>query len=752
MQIHANRTDPLHRTHLRHLLAGVLVLALFVIPTMVAVAAPSNTAPPSDPSVPTTAESTSDSNNDAELEWPQRRFAPCGAFDDTTSTMFVFGGRTEGGLTHHGDAWALDTASTRRPTWQRLSDSSDPSSPPAMRSCSAAYDSIGERLIVFAGWNGSVMQNSVWSLDLGGAGTPTWSRRCDATSCGASPTLRRASSMVYDPTTNEVVVFGGLDGSYRNDLWVLGLDDTPTWTQRPSTGAQPDPRGGHSVTFDAQRQRLWLFGGTSTGNDFGDTWWLDLDTGVWTRVVDVCPDGCPSARSGATLVHDTANDQLVLYGGWNSDTDEYPPEAWALRDLGGTPTWGRIGLNSERPQARFFHVSAYDSSQHRMVTFGGGSSGNAYKDSLALLLPVGGDAAWRGIQPITPLTARDQVAVAFDTRSRRLTTFGGFGSGVFPGRADAGTHLADTFQIRLGAVGRHQRWRNVTPTDATTVPIEREATAYAHDAANHRLYLFGGLTGDVELNDVWIVDATNTTRPQWRQLCSPTSCGPAPSQRWGGHAVLDERAQRLVVFGGRGADGVAMNDTWELDLSAEPTWRELTPNGPVPPARWGGAAMLDTADGQRILFGGQTGPDASGTTLADTWALSLADRQWRRLDDSGVAPTPRRSPGYATVVDGHSTTMAVIGGLTTESATHHNDVWILDVVGDAAQWTEVAADRCDDDNAPMCRRSASVVFDPIGNDLVMVFGRDATKFVADTWRFNLERSTWCQERTGGTLS
>jgi Galactose oxidase, central domain len=689
------------------------------------------------------------------LDWPQRRFAACGAYDDATSTMYVFGGRAEGGATHHGDAWALEAPDAQRPVWRLLSDAEASGGPPPTRSCSAVYDAAGERFIVFGGWDGSVMQNSVWALDVGGQDSPTppapeWTRLCDATSCGAGPSPRRASQMILDPRANDMVVFGGLDGVYRNDLWTLDLDGDPTWTRRSVTGEQPDARGGHSLTLDASRRRAWLVGGTSTGADYGDTWSLDLDTFTWTRADVACVDGCPPARSGATLVHDTGNDQLMFYGGWNSATNVYPPDVWALRDLDGVPTWHRVGLDSERPQPRYFHVSGFDSAQGRMVTFGGGSGGNAYKDTLALYLPVGGEAAWRGVQPTTLLTARDQVAVTFDEGSGRITAFGGFGSGVFPGSADAGTHLADTFQIRLGAGGRNQRWRSVTPTDPATVPIEREATAYATDPAAHRLYVVGGLTGDVELNDVWVVEDTDASRPQWRQLCSPTSCGQAPSQRWGGHAVFDAERQRLLVFGGRGAGGVALADTWELALTDDPTWRRITTSGPTPPARWGGAAMLDATGARLVVFGGQTGPDATGTTLGDTWALSLADNRWRRLDDGGVAPTARRSPAYTTITgDDGVSRLAVFGGLRTETATHHDDVWLLAVDGDTARWTQAAGDRCGDDSAPMCRRSASMVHDAGRGDLVITFGRDDTQFVDDLWRFDLERATWCREPAGG---
>ena len=43
---------------------------------------------------------------DEGLQWPERRFAPCAAFDDAQGDWFVFGGRGEGGGAHFADALA----------------------------------------------------------------------------------------------------------------------------------------------------------------------------------------------------------------------------------------------------------------------------------------------------------------------------------------------------------------------------------------------------------------------------------------------------------------------------------------------------------------------------------------------------------------------------------------------------------------------------------------------------------------------
>ena len=46
-----------------------------------------------------------------------------------------------------------------------------------------------------------------------------------------TPTGRDSSTAIYDPVRDRMVVFGGWDGSYRNDVWVLSLSGTPAWSE-----------------------------------------------------------------------------------------------------------------------------------------------------------------------------------------------------------------------------------------------------------------------------------------------------------------------------------------------------------------------------------------------------------------------------------------------------------------------------------------------------------------------------------------
>ena len=253
------------------------------------------------------------------------------------------------------------------------------------------------------------------------------------------------------------------------------------------------------------------------------------------------------------------------------------------------------------------------------------------------------------------------------------------------------------------------------------MPIAREGTAYALDADGDRLFFFGGLTGDTVLADVWMADLSRPGRPRWQQLCDSVSCGPAPSARWGGHAVYDPRGDRLVVFGGLAAGGVTTNDVWALDVSEpSPQWEQLTVGGPRPAARWSAAYGFDPVRRRLVIFGGQTGPDASGTSLGDAWALSLdGTPQWTELATSGGRPAARRSPAGAVRVTADGASLIVATGYTPMTGAHYGDVWSLDLGDDGASWEQLDAG-----SGPSPRRSASAVYDCTRDRLLVAFGRD----------------------------
>ena len=65
------------------------------------------------------------------------------------------------------------------------------------------------------------------------------------------------------------------------------------------------------MAYDPSTSQLILFGGSTGPTSLGDTW--DWNGTTWTKLA---PVDNPLARYGASMAYDPATSQLVLYGGF----------------------------------------------------------------------------------------------------------------------------------------------------------------------------------------------------------------------------------------------------------------------------------------------------------------------------------------------------------------------------------------------------------------------------------------------------
>src|SRR5215475_10551093 len=76
---------------------------------------------------------------------------------------------------------------------------------------------------------------------------------------------------------------------------------------------QPSPRMLTASAYDPVRNRMIIFGGHPPF--LGDVWALPLSgPAVWEPIVT--HGEAPSARYGATMIYDSADDRLILFGGY----------------------------------------------------------------------------------------------------------------------------------------------------------------------------------------------------------------------------------------------------------------------------------------------------------------------------------------------------------------------------------------------------------------------------------------------------
>jgi hypothetical protein len=613
------------------------------------------------------------------------RSAQSAIYDPARDRMVVFGG------SYLNDVWALSLVGT--PAWTQLTPSGAP--PSARHSQSAIYDPARDRMVMFGGSSRAGFLNDVWALSL--AGTPAWTQ---LTPSGTPPSARRYHRAIYDPVRDRMVMFGGSSGSDLNDVWALSLAGTPSWTQLTPSGTPPSARSYHSAIYDPVRDRMVVFGGSSS-TFFNDVWALLLaGTPTWTQLT---PSGTPpSARGGHSAIYDPIRDRMVVFGGFLSSYD-YVNDGWAL-SLTGTPAWAPLTPNGTPPSGRAGHCAIYDPVSDRMVMYGGYSGSFLLNDFWALSLA--GTPAWTQVTPSgTPPSAPYFHSAIYDPVRGRMVVFGGY----------SGTYSNDVWALSLAGT---PAWTQLAPSG--TPPSGRYAHSAIYDPVRDRMVVFGGYGPGYYRNDVWVLSLAGT--PAWTQV---TPSGTPPSGRVGHSAVYDPVRDCMVVFGG-GTGTAYVNDVWAMSLVGTPAWTEMTPSGTPPSARYLHSGIYDPVRDRMVVFGGYSG--SSG--LNDVWAMSLVGTPaWTQLSPTGSSPDARYA--HSAIYDPIRDRMVAFGGYGP--GYYRNDVWALSLAGTSA-WTQLTPSG----TPPSGRDGHSAIYDPV-RDRMVVFGGYSGYVLNDVWA--LEWST-----------
>jgi len=153
---------------------------------------------------------------------------------------------------------------------------------------------------------------------------------------------RYGYGLAYDAESDRLVLFGGAQWGRTDEGKHVGLADT--WVFDPATttwnevtpAVSPPPRLSAGLVYDAESDRLVLFGGSTkfSGETLGDTWAYDANTNTWEELTPVVS---PPARSGLAMWYDPVADLAFVFGG-SADASSVPPLPWMM--LGGEELWG----------------------------------------------------------------------------------------------------------------------------------------------------------------------------------------------------------------------------------------------------------------------------------------------------------------------------------------------------------------------------------------------------------------------------
>lgn len=129
-----------------------------------------------------------------------------------TSRIVMFGGYLENGLA--SDTWEFDLS---RSQWKELAPSGVVPSPRSAHSM--VYNSARLDILAFGGYVGrDGYTNDLWAFD------PAANQWSELTFDGPLPSARASQAMAYDPSTQKILMFGGLRddaAAFLNDVWIL---------------------------------------------------------------------------------------------------------------------------------------------------------------------------------------------------------------------------------------------------------------------------------------------------------------------------------------------------------------------------------------------------------------------------------------------------------------------------------------------------------------------------------------------------
>jgi hypothetical protein len=552
----------------------------------------------------------------------------------------------------------------------------------------------------------------------------------------AGPSSRHSHTAVFDPSSAQMIIFGGQETATNtdlNDVWlgVTSAQQNDRFIQVLPTGTVPQGRYGHTATYDPNTNRMTIFGGALglPSPCANDVWLLDGANGrVGASWIALTPSGTPPApRQYHAAAYDPTTDSMIVFGGNNCSTG-YFNDVWVLSSAngeGGTPAWKKLSPSGTSPAARESASAVYDSANNILTIYGGDAGGTGLADVWVLSHAngSGGTPVWTRLTPTgTPPGARTGQSATYDSSTDRMTVFGGLNNGLT---------LSDSWVLTSANGIGNPSWLAIRTS--TTAPSVAYHSAVYDQTAND-LYVFAGSSSADKLSTnshaFTLFGANGIAKGGSRWILG------GPAVRYSQSAFYDSSSNNLFVFGGQHAKtNLDFSDYWEASSvagSSNLKWTVIHPAGPTPSPRFGHTGLFDSGSDRMMVFGGATGYPAP--CVNDYHVLQHANLKggtptWLLLNPSGTLPPVRTL--HASVYDSVTNTLIVFGGYDCKT-TYYNDVWILKNANDMSgqpSWTKLAPSG----TGPSPRESSSAVYDSSTNTLIVLGGDIGANQFGDIW-------------------
>ncbi len=375
-----------------------------------------------------------DVSSPASLQWKTKRTGVTGGssspqtekcayfYDEARSRHTVIGTSVSTGTTTK--IWYLNTSGS---PWIWTEVSTVGSGPSAgFDDGSATYESGSGDAYVFGGKPGlGIYANALYRLST--TAIPfSWVPISLPVGMRAPQQRGRAGMVIIG---SEIYLFGGknLTGIF-GDLWKYEVGTG--WMQPAPDDMPPQGRKNAAATWVDTLGAGWVFGGICDYGVSDEMWRLEYNSGkaAWDWFLEE-PATFSTAQTGqlqgASLNYDPVNDRFLLYAGSRSASGTAILSDKLFAYNHSTRAWSQPATAGGPPPARFGHSNCYDSTNKRMLYFGGQDTGTPPQRSDVWMFDVQTNA-WS--QPTISGTIEGRVGAfsGWNSNNNRMYVLGGF--------------------------------------------------------------------------------------------------------------------------------------------------------------------------------------------------------------------------------------------------------------------------------------------------------------------------------------
>ncbi|XP_053561768.1 uncharacterized protein LOC128652826 [Bombina bombina] len=242
-------------------------------------------------------------------------------------------------------------------------------------------------LIGGEGINQKPCQDALWKIEIH---SDFWFPM-DGLCSGTVPQCSLGHTVTFDPETKKVYVYGGMrEGRKFSSIYVL---DTLDWKWNLLTAGGKVPTLAYHTATIYQRE-LYVFGGLcpQPGSEYGSCtnslYIFNPEYKIWYQPIVEGERPLPRYGHSATLL----GNRVVIFGGRRSPSPIYFNDVYIL-DL-GYMEFIPLPDTSNKPSPRCFHVSMRVS-EHKLLIHGGCSTLGALKDAFILNVD---NSSWSSIK------------------------------------------------------------------------------------------------------------------------------------------------------------------------------------------------------------------------------------------------------------------------------------------------------------------------------------------------------------------